>query len=100
MGSLNSTNPVHYDNGWAYRDLVKPLYAKLQLIAPHVGIGTKQAIIAHDVLLAKIAALAVVNLSMSGSNSDEAKDFAKQAINERFFYHRFNLEMEVMECKI
>ena len=97
MGSINSTNPVHFDNGIAYRDLVKPLYAKLRLIAPHVACGTKQAIIAHDVLLAKIAALAVVNLSMSGSNSDEARDFAQQAINKRFFYHRFNLEMEAME---
>ncbi len=97
MGSLNSTNPVHFDNGLAYRDLAKPLYAKLRLIAPHVGIGTKQAIIAHDVLLAKIAALAVVNLSMSGSNSDEARDFAKQAINKRFFYDRFYLEMEAMK---
>lgn len=100
MGSLNSTNPIHYDNGMAYRDLVKPLYAKLRLIAPYVTSGTKQAIIAHDVLLAKIAAMAVVNLSMSGINSDEAKDFAQQAINERFFYQRFGLEMEVMECKI
>lgn len=93
MGSLNSTNPVHFDNGLAYRDLVKPLYAKLRLIAPHVTIGTKQAIIAHDVLLAKIAAMATVNLSMSGSNSEEARDFAKQAINKRFFYQRFDLEM-------
>ena len=97
MGSINSTNPVHFDNGLAYRDLVKPLYAKLQLIAPHVGIGTKQAIIAHDMLLAKIAAMATVNLSMSGSNSDEARDFAKQAINERFFYRRFYIEMEAMK---
>ncbi len=97
MGSINSTNPIHYDNGIAYRDLVKPLYAKLQLIAPYVARGTKQAIIAHDVLLAKIAALAVVNLSMSGSNGDEAKDFAKQAINKRFFYRRFDLEMEAMK---
>ncbi len=97
MGSINSTNPVHFDNGLAYRDLVKPLYAKLQLIAPYVSIGTKQAIIAHDVLLAKIAAMATVNLSMSGSNSDEARDFAKQAINENFFYRRFGLEMEAMK---
>lgn len=97
MGSLNSTNSVHFDNGLAYRDLVKPLYAKLRLIAPYVTIGTKQAIIAHDMLLAKIAAMATVNLSMSGSNSDEARDFAKQAINERFFYRRFDLEMEAMK---
>lgn len=99
MGSLNSISPAHVDNGIAYRQLSAQHYSRLALIEPYVAMGDRRAIICHDILLAKIAVLSSVLLSMSGSgllSSDKnqtAKDFSKQAINKTFFYEQFDREV-------
>lgn len=99
MGSINSISPTHVDNGIAYRQLSAQHYSRLALIAPYVAMGDRRAIICHDILLAKIAVLSSVLLSMSGSgllSSDKnqtARDFARQAINKEFFMACFDKEV-------
>lgn len=99
MGSLNSISPTHVDNGINYRKLSHEHYSRLALIAPYVKAGDRRAIICHDILLAKIAVLSSVLLSMSGSGlmpSDKnqtAKDFSTQAINKTLFMTQFDKEV-------
>lgn len=96
MGSLKSVNPVHLDNGCDYRILTSEINRQLSLIKPYVAINHKLAIVAHDVLLARRAAIESVMLSMSGSGllpSDKnsvAKDYAKLAINPDLFCGQFD----------
>lgn len=103
MGSLKSNNPAHLDNGASYRILTSEINDKLELIKPYVAINHKLAIIAHDELLARRAAIESVTLSMSGSGllladkNSVAKDYSKLAIDSSFFCERFNKYiMEVM----
>ena len=103
MGSLKSNNPAHLDNGASYRILTSEINRQLSLIEPYVTINHKLAIIAHDELLARRAAIESVTLSMSGSGllpadkNSVAKDYAKLAISSEFFCERFNKYiMEVM----
>lgn len=96
MGSLKSNNPAHLDNGASYRFLTSEINRQLSLIKPFVANGHKHAIVAHDVLLARRAAIESVTLSMSGSGllpadkNSVAKDYCKLAISPSLFCGQFD----------
>ena len=93
MGSLNSASPTHFDNGIVYRKLSAKWRQLLELNRPYLHLEKAQN--AHDFILAKLAYIEAVYLTMTpntmpASKNQIARDWSKTAVNLARFNRYFD----------